>query len=181
MSPNTAITTVAIRSEPVHTEQTDQTSNMENQQDDQRNADRLILSHSTRGQLITSMNQLSAILLANKPIPMDAKDRICKKIDESIRLLVELSPFKRTQATDASGVFEDSVSGQTIVELSKADRSEAIDHLVAVREAVQFDCFVGAETKRGLATENKRIVNQLMSLLDEEHGYDDFLLDRLGR
>ena len=134
-----------------------------------RNADLLILSHSTRGQLINSMNQLPAILLSNKPVPKTAKDRICKKIDESIRLLVELSSFKRSQSTDASGVFEDSLYGQLAVELSKADRSKAIDHLMAIRDAVQFDRLTTREAKRGLATESKQIVNQLMSLPEKEH------------
>ena len=147
------------------------------------NANLLILSHSTRGQLITSLNQLSTILLSSKPMPKTAKDRICKKIDESILLLAELSPFKRTHSTDASHVYEDSVSGQLIVELSKSERLKIAGHLMAVRESVQFDCLVSAEIKRSLATENKRIVNQLINLLDEELGcyYDDYLLDQLGR
>ena len=147
MSPNTAITTVVImiigslliRSEPVHTEQINQTTSMEIQQDDQRNTDPLILSHNGRDKLIGNLNRFSSILLANKSIPMDAKYRICKKIDESIRLLVELSSFKRSQSTNASGVFEDSLYGQLAVELSKAETLRVAGHLMAVRDAVQFD------------------------------------------
>ena len=118
---------------------------------------------------MNSMNRLSSILLANKPIPLDAKYRICKKIDESIRLLVELSSFKRSQSTDASGVFEDSLYGQLAVELSKAETLRVAGHLMAVRDAVQFDRSTTREARRGLATECKQIVNQLMSLLEKEH------------
>lgn len=152
---------------------------MENQQQqstDKRNADQLVepvlnLSHSTRGQLITCLDMLSAVLQCNKPIPDDAKQRICQKIDESIRLLIELSPFKSVPSGEPSNVFEEMISGQLTVALSVAERMSAVGHLISARGAVQFGVLTANDqTKRCLLAENRKIVVQLMDLQYQEKG-----------
>lgn len=170
MSANTTTHPIPSRSEPVEAERpaTDQPNNMTNQQEskDKQNADQpvLNLNYSTRDQLIDSLNRLSAVLEYNKPIPENAKERICKKIDDSIRLLVELSPFEPAKSADLSSVFEEIVSERLTVRLSSAKRLSAVGHLIAVRRAVQFYDSVDDETKRGLIADSKKIVLQLMEL-----------------
>ena len=73
----------------------------------------LNLSYSNRHQLITSLSELTAILQCNTAIPDDAKQRTCQKIDQSMRLLVELSPFQSTASTvDSAVLFEEKIFGQ---------------------------------------------------------------------
>ena len=54
--------------------------------------------------------------------------------------------------------------GPLVIELSKEERLSMVGYLIAIREAVRFDGLVAGKTKRNLITENKRIVNQLVSL-----------------
>lgn len=114
---------------------------------------------------MTRINQLTTILHCNKPIPSDAKQRICKRINESIRWLEDAcSPFESMPSAQATDVFEEMISGQLFVELSRVERLSLIGHLIAVRSAVQFDVSTTDEIKRGLATENKRILHHLLDL-----------------
>ena len=142
---------------------------MENQQEHQRDVRQtdlvLNMTCSTRNQLITGLNDLSAILKCNKPIPEDAKERIRKKIDNLERLLTGLLPFGPIKSSsDAPVVFEEMVPVQLIVALSKAERLNVVGHLMAVREAVSFDSLTTCETKRDLVTEAKRIIHRLIDL-----------------
>lgn len=167
--------------------------NMETQQENQQSGDQLErrtseadlnLKHSARDQLITTLTDLSAVLQCNEPISKDAKERIRKEIDESIRLLVGLSRFELTEANGASAVLEEIVSDQLILGLSKAKRLKVIGHLTAIRDAVQFDVSTTDETKRSLATDNKQIINQLTELANKENGSesDELLLNQqMGR
>ena len=173
MSPNTATTLVSTESEPNQVdcqEPIDQPTNMaeQNESVNKQNANELKLTlnlnHSIRDQLIRSLNQLAALLQYKKPIPEDAKQRICKKIDDSMRLLVDLSPVDSTPSTEALGVFEEMVFNQLIVQLTRAERSGIINHLVDIRDAVQFDNLVKDEVKGALVIENRRIINQLLDL-----------------
>ena len=186
MNPNTDTTQVLIRSEPVDAEcqaihqptngqRTGQPMNMTNQQEDKRNADQpellLSLSHSTRNQLITSLNDLTIILECNTPIPEDAKQRLRKKIDASVRLLMNLMPFKSsepTPSTDDSATFEEIIFGRSNVQLSTAERLRLISHLITVGDAVQFDSLISNEAKHNLVTTNRQAIDQLLDLRCKE-------------
>lgn len=124
----------------------------------------LNLNYSTRNQLITSLNELSAILQCNKRIPDDAKQRTRKKIDDTMRLLVDLSPFEQIRMTDEPGLFEELVSDELTVKLSRADRSRVMNHLIDIKDAVLADELITGETRRSLVTENRRIIDQLLDL-----------------
>lgn len=186
-----------IKGDSVETE-TDQTmkfiKNTENRQENgKQNADQLELplnlTYSKRNLLITNLNDLSAILKCKKAIPEDAKQRICKKIDESIRILVELSSFKSSHFTNASGVFEEMVRDRLIVDLPKAESLRVVGHLMTVRDAVQFDRSTTGETKQCLVDESKQIVDQLMNLAcreqsdesDDEEKNDEVGEQQIGR
>ena len=173
MSPNTTIPFLSIQSEPVEAErqqETNQTTSMENRQNAEQPEVILKLNYSTREKLIISLIQLSTILEISKPIPEDAKKRTCKIIDESIRLLVELSPFESTS------------SRQLVFELSRPESSKIMNHLVIIRDAVQIGRLITGPKRSGLVAENKRIINQLMDLAgrglngesdEEENGNQD--------
>ena len=169
MSPDTTITFVPFRSQPTERQATEHPANMVNQQKsgDQPNAKQLELAlnlnHSARDELIISLNQLSTILQSNKPIPADAKQRARKKIYDSIRLLVDLSPFELAQSTDESNEFEETIADQLAFKMTRADRSTIMNHLTDLKDAVQFGRLI-CETKRNLITENKRIIHQLIDL-----------------
>lgn len=122
----------------------------------------LSLNYATRDRLMVSLNQLSAILQCDAPIPDDVKQRVRQKTEDCVRLLMDLLPFKLTPSTDSSGVFEKMVCNRLAVQLSKAERSKMIDQLISIRQAVQFDNLTTAETKRSLVTENNRILRQLI-------------------
>ena len=129
----------------------------------------LNLSYSKRHPLINSLSELTSILQCNTTIPDDAKQRTCQKIDQSMRLLVELSPFQPTASTDGDdldALFEEKIFGQLTAKLSRAERSKAMNHLVDLRDAVLFDRLVSDKTKHNLMAENKRIINFLLDLLD---------------
>ena len=128
----------------------------------------LNLNYCTRDKLMFNLNRLTIFLECEEAIPDDAKERICKTIDESILLLAKLSSFGPAKSAEPSNVFEDSVSGQLIVELSRAERSRVVDHLMIAREAVAFDGSIKTENKRSLVTENKRIICQLVGLQNSE-------------
>ena len=169
MSPNTALTLILTKSE--QDKAYSQPAIMDKQQENERDADRpesiLNLSCSKRDELITILAQLSTILQCNTAMPEDAKQRTCKKIENSIRLLVELLPFKSTRSTEISGTFEERIAGRLIVGLPKAERLCMIGHLIAIREAVLYG-LITVETKRGLISENKRIIDQLLDLSAKE-------------
>ena len=174
MDSNAAITPVRIKSEPIEAEgqqETDQTMNTANQRESQRNTGQtelvLSMSHSARDQLITSLNQLSTILLSSKPIPEDAKQRTRKQINDAILMLVKLSPFKSISTTDNLGVKK-TISDQLFVEMSRADSTQFMKHLVAVRDTMEFDHLVAGEIKLDLITENKKIVTRLLNLPTKE-------------
>ena len=124
----------------------------------------LFLSCSTRTQLTTSLVSLSDILQSSQPIPEDAKSRTCKEIDDSILLLVNLPPFMRTQPADSSG---------QALKLPRSERSNLINHLVDVKDAVQYDQKATDEAKSSLIAENERIVFELVKLSHEEPKVDD--------
>lgn len=164
MGPKTAITPVLIPNEPIQAEHQQATDKpvIDNQQVDQFSI--LYLSHSTRDQLITNFNQLSTILQCDTPIPEDAKLRIRKKIDNSVRLLMDLSPFEYISSTDPQTVFEEILSIRLTVRLSTAARLKVIGHLIAIRDAVKFDHLIGGETKSSLIAKNREIIDQLLDL-----------------
>lgn len=177
MSPKTAISSILTESEPVEAEGRKTIDHLPtsaaNQQDDRQNEQRLAdpaelalnLNHSTRDQLFTSLNQLSSILQCSTPIPEDAKQRIRRRIDESVQLLMDLSPFEASrQLADAPGVFEERIAGLLTVRLSVAQRLKVIGHLIAIRDAVQFDGLIADVTKRALVAENRRTIEQLLDL-----------------
>lgn len=141
---------------------------MANQQEPEENVDQLMLvlnlNHSTRSQLINSLNDLSAILQCYEPIPEDAKQRTCTKIEETILLLVNLSPFEPTQSSCSADVFEKRISGQLIVQLPKAERSSIVAHLSDIKDVVLHDDKISREAKDSLVAENKRIIDKLLSL-----------------
>lgn len=124
----------------------------------------LNLSHSSRHELISSLTNLSALLQSNKVIPEKVKARISEKIDDSMCLLVELSPFEPIRSTKDSEPFEEMVFNQLIVELTRAERSAIVDHLIDIRDAVQVGGLFSDEIKRDLVAESKRIINQLLEL-----------------
>ena len=131
----------------------------------------LNMTHSTRGQLITNLYQLSTILQCNTAIPDDAKQRTCQKIDQSVLSLMALSPFEPTASTngdDPTILFEEKIFGQLTAKLSRAERSKAINHLVDLRDALLFDRLVTNETKHDLVAENKRIIDILLDLPDRD-------------
>ena len=111
---------------------TRQPANMTNQQEDKQNVDQLKLvlnlnlNYSTRNRLINSLNELSIILQCDEAIPEDAKQRTCRKIDDSMRLLVYLLPFGSSQSIDDTGVFEERISGQLTVKLPRAEKSRIV-------------------------------------------------------
>lgn len=121
-----------------------------------------------RDQLILTLNQLSAILQFDKPIPEEAKQRTCKKIVDTIASLVVLSTSAPTLSINTDqlasyDVFEETVFGQLIFELSKADMSQMINQLIAIRDALKSDKAIPNE-KRALAVENRRIIGLLLDL-----------------
>ena len=146
----------------------DQPTNMANREDnrsaEQGSAEQLnilFLPCSTRTQLITSLISLSDILQSNQPIPEDARSRTCKEIEDSILLLINLPPFMPTQpSAETSG-------GQTL-KLLRAERSNLMNHLVDIKDAVQYHQKATDELKRSLIVENERMVTQLMKLPREE-------------
>ena len=145
---------------------------MANQQESEgkQNADQpelvLNLNHFRRDQLITSLIQLDTILQFNKAIPINFnyKQVVSKKIDDSIRLLLELTPVRPTQSTSEIGIFERIINGQLMLGLTRADRSNVINHLIAVKDSVLFDGLANAEIKLSLAIENRRFIDQLLDL-----------------
>ena len=149
---------------------TRQPANMTNQQEDKQNVDQLKLvlnlnlNYSTRNRLINSLNELSIILQCDEPIPEDAKQRTCRKIDDSMRLLVYLLPFGSSQSIDDTGVFEERISGQLTVKLPRAERSRIVSHLIDIKDAVLYDDKISRAAKESLVTENRRIIDQLLSL-----------------
>ena len=122
----------------------------------------LKMNFSTRNRLITNLNQVSAILQCKQPIPEDAKQRTRNKIDDAIRLLVDLSPFEPTQ--DDSGEFEDLLTDQLNVELSREDRMRILIHLIEIKDVAEFDEKIADETKRSLTAKNRRIISQLLEI-----------------
>lgn len=123
-----------------------------------------VLSHSTRTKLFATLSDLFPIIQCGQAIPDDAKQRTREKIDESIRLLLELSPFKATQSAD-SAVLEERISGQILVRLSSEKQLNMIGHLMASQKIVLFgDQIITDEIKLSLAAENKRILHQLLDL-----------------
>ena len=161
---------INIRPDEDGPEENDQSTPTSNQQkseesEDQRNADLLLsLNCSTRDQLITSLNQLSVVLQSNKQVPENEKQKICKKIDAAMQLLIDLSPFGPPQSVNHFGPFEEMVFGKLLVELSRTERSKIINHLIAVRDTVLFDDLIAHDVKPSLFTTNKRIINQLLDL-----------------
>lgn len=118
------IAPVSIKSEPIESnyfnQATDQSANMASEQkSEDKNVDQLKLLLNMNcleiNQLIISLNELSAILQCNKAIPEDAKPRIRKRIDDTMRLLVNLSPFEPIKSSDDSGVFEEIILDETSV------------------------------------------------------------------
>ena len=127
--------------------------------------DQLKMSYSIRDRLITDLNQMSTILQCNEPIPGDAKQRTCKKIEQSILLLVSLSPFEATQLNEESDEFEERISEQLIAELSREDRSKILNHLIGIKDALLFGHKISRAAKDSLVTENRRIIiEQLLGL-----------------
>ena len=143
-----------------------QSVSMANPQEDNVDQLKLVLNlnYSTRNQLINSLNDLSAILQCDEPIPEDAKQRTCTKIDQSMRLLVYLSPFGSSQSTEKadSDVFEERISGRLAVQLPRESRSSIVSHLIDLKDAVLFE--FNREAKDSLVIESRRIVDQLLSL-----------------
>lgn len=167
------IGSVLIKSEPVEeldTEQTviDQPVNMANQQEseDERNGDqlKLALSYSSRDQLFTCLNQLSAILQCNQSLSDDSKQSIRKQIKKSILLLVDLSPFEQTSFAEDSTVFE-----QLTFELSGEEQTTVMNLLMNNQNAVLFDDQMSDEIKRSLVTENSQVVLQMLELPSRVH------------
>ena len=178
MNSNAVIASVPVKSEPADeeplTEQqtVEQPANMANQQAPENNRSvsqlKLFLNYSTRDHLIGNLNDLSTILKCNEPIPEDAKRRTCKKIEESVGLLVKLSPFEPTPPADDSSLFEERISARLTLELSVTEQLRMVAHLVDNRIAVLTYDKVTDEAKRSLITENKRMIVQLMELPREE-------------
>lgn len=140
----------------------------------------LVLSHSTRNQLIVTLNDLSAILQSTKSIPEDAKQRTRQKINDSMLVLLGISPFKPADQSTAnssphnsshsSDVFEEMLSDQLIVQVPEAEQSEILNHLMAIKEAVLSGDLSVGETKLNLMTENRRIIGYLLNLPCTERG-----------
>lgn len=114
-----------------------------------------------------NLNELTTFLQCRKEIPEDAKKRARKKIDDSIGLLVDLSsfdPIQSAEPSDSSDVFEQTIAGQLTVELKREVRSQIIELLISINEAIKFDSLTNAETINCLVTENKRVIWHLMDL-----------------
>ena len=175
MNSNAVIASVLIKSEPAEEplagqQATNRPTNMANREKpvNSRSADqpKLVLNYSTRSQLITTLNDLSTILECNEPIPKDAEERTCKKIEESIGLLVKLSLPKSTPFADHSVPFEERISARLTVELPVTEQLKMVAHLMDNRIAVQFDGTPSAltvEAKRSLISKNKQIIVQLLN------------------
>ena len=120
----------------------------------------LNLNRSTRNQLIISLIGLSDTLQCNKPT---AKQVTCNEIEDSILLLVNLSPFEPTanSADDSDGLDQ-------ALKLLRTERSRMMDHLIDIKDALRSGQKVTDEAKRSLVTENERMVVQLMKLSREE-------------
>ena len=129
----------------------------------------LKMNFSTRNRLITNLNQLFVILQRKQPISEDAKQRTRKKIDYAIRLLVDLSPFEPTQTADDSCAYEDLLSDQLIIELSREDRKRILNYLIEIKEVAELDEKIADETRRSLIAENRRI-SQLLEIPDFQDG-----------
>ena len=172
MSPNTTRPSVVTSSQPVEEERQptiDQPTNMADQEEpgDQQNDQPEMLwnlNHSTKNRLITSLDDLFAILQCGQPIPDDAKRRTRKKIDELICLLMDLSPLEPATSELPHVDFEERVSRRLMAKLTGAERSKHINHLVAINDVVRFDRLIADKTRRNLLTENRSFAHQLLDL-----------------
>lgn len=151
---------VQIKNEPVEPEHqpvTDQRTNMVNQQEMI-----LHLNYSIRDQLITTLNQLSAILQCKeRPIPEDAKQRASEKIGQLILLLVNLPRSKPTPSAQDSGAFEERLFDRLTIELSTEDQKQLVSHLMSNQNALQFDQFADL---LNLVTANRLVIDKLLDL-----------------
>ena len=150
---------MANQQEPQDSQQESENNQQEPQANRSAGQLSLSLNRSTRNQLATSLIGLSDILQFNKPI---AKQVTCKEIEDSILRLVNLSPFEPTQSADDSGGLDQALK------LLRSERSNVINHLVDIKDAVLFGQKVIDEAKRNLITENERMVVRLMKLSREE-------------
>ena len=162
---DTPIESVLNESEPTKElpaeQASDQTTTMANQQESNvnRGGEQLKLIYSVRDQLITGLVQLSTILQCNRPLPADEKQRTREKTKESVLLLMDLSPLEMPPpAGDSRWV------NQLTFELPGAERTRIVTHLMDIMDAVLSDRPISEETKSSLITENKRIIDQLLSL-----------------
>lgn len=141
---------------------------MATQQDDQHDADQpdlvLNLSHFKRDQLIASFIQLNTILQCNKPMSHNFKQMLSKKMNESIRLLLELTPVMPSQSNSDTGLLDKILSGYLVIGLSRAERSIVVNHLIAIKDAMLFEGLNPGETKLCLAIQNRQIIDQLLDL-----------------
>lgn len=169
MDPNTVIASVPIKREPGEadeqqaSQEATEPTNMANEENEP-NQLKLNLNHSTRKQLFTVLNDLSAILQYNQPIPADAKQRTSKKIDDLILVLVNLSPSGPSRSSDNSNMFEERIADQLTADLSRAERSRIVSHLIDLKDAILSSDLFTVETKRCLIDENKQMVVRLLDL-----------------
>ena len=129
------------------------------------NEKKVLLNYSTRSQLITRLNELSATLRWNETIPADEKQRTLQDIQRLIELLARLLP--EPASADDSGVFEETISEQLTLELLVGKQLKLMNHLMINQMAVLFDGkpnAVTAEAKRSLAAANERTIIELMQL-----------------
>ena len=129
----------------------------------------LKLNYLKRKLLMANLDDLSAILQHQKSLSDVAMKRTHEKINESVQLLMDLPPFKTTQSASASSSIN-----QLNFELSGDEQRRLIGHLIANQNALKFFDKIPAKTKRNLAKKNKKIVIELLNLLDRVQ-YDDDL------
>lgn len=157
-----------IKNEPaehhLHPPATEQSTNMANPM-------LLYLNYSIRDQLITCLNEQSAIMQvasSSNPIPQDTKDRMREKIGKLVIALFNLPKCKPTPSPQDSRAFEERALENLTIEISPIDQANLMQHLMANQNTILFDQFDQRVADQSVAdlmvAENRRIVQQFLDL-----------------
>ena len=133
----------------------------------------LKMRFSSRERLIRCLNLLSAVLQSRQTVPEEAKKRINKLVDDSVQLLMDLSSSDPAPLVNDSRLFEELLSDQMIIEISKTERRILVLQLVENKDA--FDGAMTEKDREKLASANRKITNELLNKPIKESGTSEFV------